>query len=193
MPETLVWSIHGLNCELSWPEQNIASETTETATRQQSVEPADLSFFQHCAASEHAHDFGASLLGTSQKSRQYSIHDHSQIAPRLINPTVRFHVDDTILRPGISPPHELQNIQLPFNISAPKPAESFDLNQIPPSPFVAESSRGSRGSDDEQPVRFTYRFTSAGREAFLRQRMEERQRLQVGIYQTGILSLSKLE
>ncbi|XP_024379962.1 uncharacterized protein [Physcomitrium patens] len=98
----------------------------------------------------------------------------------------------------ISPPTSHVNIGypksepsgLPSASSAPplphrgsrKSAQSLDLNELP-KPSVEEDSRSSLnsfGSDDGsvREIRSNYKFASIGRQAYLRERMEERQKLQ---------------
>lgn len=64
-----------------------------------------------------------------------------------------------------------------------KPAQSLDLNELP-SPLAEEDSRSSEYSLSSEggpvpEIRSNYKFASIGRQAYLRQRMVERQRIQV--------------
>lgn len=104
---------------------------------------------------------------------------HTKNAP-LHAPTASVSIEDTILPPG-SPPLS-QKIEWPSNLPTRPGVPILELNKVPTSSAVGQSGSSratSQESGFQQAESYNYKFASAGREAYLRERMDDRQRIQV--------------
>ena len=92
------------------------------------------------------------------------------------------YVDETRLQ-SVGFPSAPGNPPRPQHVRR-KPGQSLDLNELPKPSAGEDSSYGNSFSSEDgsfREIRSNYKFASIGRQAYLRQRMEERQRIQVSL------------